>query len=228
MVLRQIVRRIVETFGTTVTLNSLRQETGVSSHHATVTYIGFLRDSYVVTVIHKLDRNRNAPVVRDSRKVHFEDPFMFHALRAWALGRDPRQEALNYLSETDRIAKLIESVVANHLVRLLFNYQPSAQFDYTGQLFHWQSANQRQLDFVAWVRESYVPIEVKYQTRVSSDDAIPINRLSKGREISLRNNSHQRLLRGEGVVRANPGSSRTSSDLAGENSCSSLHQFAED
>jgi hypothetical protein len=180
IILRQIVRRIVETFGTTVTLNSLRQETDVSSHHTTGTYIDFLRDSYVVTVIHKLDRNRNAPVVRDSRKVHFEDPFMFHALRAWALGRDPRQEALNYLSETDRVAKLVESVVANHLVRLLFSYQPSSQFDYTSQLFHWQSANQRQLDFVAWIGESHVPIEVKYQTRVSSDDAIPIIDFQKG------------------------------------------------
>ncbi len=180
IILRQIVRRIVETFGTTVTLNSLREETDVSSHHTTGTYIDFLRDSYVVTVIHKLDRNRNAPVIRDSRKVHFEDPFMFHALRSWAFGRDPRQDALNYLSETEKIAKLVESMVANHLVRLLFSYQPSAQFDYTTQLFHWQGANQRRLDFVAWIRENHVPIEVKYQSRISSDDALPIIDFQKG------------------------------------------------
>ncbi len=180
IILRQILRRIIETLGTPVTLNSLRQETDVSSHHTTGNYLDFLKDSFVITVIHKLDRNRDAPVVRDSRKLHFEDPFMFHALRAWATGREPHRDALNFLSETDRVARLVESVVSNHLVRLLFSLRPSTQFDYTVQLFHWQAHNQRQLDFVARTDENYVPIEVKYQSRISTDDAVPIIDFQRG------------------------------------------------
>jgi len=180
IILRQIVRRIVDTLGTPVTLNGLRQETDVSSHHTTGSYLDFLRESFAVTVIQKLDKNRDIAIVRDSRKVHFEDPFLFHALRAWALGRDPHREALNFLSESEKVAKLVECVVASHLVRLLFSYQPSAQFDYSNHLFHWQSPKQRQLDFAMRTEKDYLPIEVKYQNTIGREDAGPIIDFQKG------------------------------------------------
>jgi predicted AAA+ superfamily ATPase len=177
--LRQIVRRLVDTLATPITLNNLREETDVSSHHTTGTYLDFLRDSFVVTTIHKLDKNKDAPVFKDSRKVHFVDPFLFHALRAWALGREPFRDCLSFLSESDKVAKLVECVVADHLVRLLFSYRPSAQFDYVNHLFHWQS-NKRQLDFVVRMDTNYLPIEVKYQNTIRPNDAQPVTDFQKG------------------------------------------------
>lgn len=174
IILRQVVRKLVEALGTTVTLNGLRRETDVSSHHTTGAYIDFLRDSFVGTVVQKLDLNKDAPIVKDPRKVHFEDPFIFHALRGWSLGRDHYRESLIFLSEPEKVSKLVESVVSNHLVRLLFGYNPSSQFDYTNQLFYWESSNQRQLDFAALIEGKYIPIEVKYQNRISVDDAKPL------------------------------------------------------
>jgi predicted AAA+ superfamily ATPase len=179
IILRQIVRRLVDTLATPVTLNSLREDTDVSSHHTTGTYLDFLRDSFVVTTIHKLDKNKDGPVFRNSRKIHFVDPFLFHALRAWALGRDPYRDCLNFLSESERISKLVECVVADHAVRLLFGYQPSAQFDYTNHLFHWEN-KKRQLDFVMRMDAGYLPIEVKYQNTIKSSDAQPIADFQKG------------------------------------------------
>jgi predicted AAA+ superfamily ATPase len=174
IVLRQVVRKLVDALGTSVTLNGLRQETDVSSHHTTGTYLDFLKDSFVATVIQKLDLNKDVPIVRDPRKVHFEDSFIFHALRAWALGRDPYREALNFLAEPEKVSKLVESVVSNHLVRLLFSYNPSTLFDYASQLFYWEGAGQRQLDFAVRFGEKYLPIEVKYQNRISPEDSKPI------------------------------------------------------
>ena len=179
IILRQIVKRLMDTLSSPVTLNNLREETDVSSHHTTGTYLDFLRDSFVVSVIHKLDKNKDAPIFRNSRKVHFNDPFLFHALRAWALGREPYRETINFLSESEKTAKLVECVVAGHLVRLLFGYQPSSQFDYTNQLFHWQSSK-RQLDFVTRMDTGYLPIEVKYQNKTTSGDAAPIIDFQKG------------------------------------------------
>ncbi len=178
VILQQIVRRLVETMGTNVTLNKIRQETDVSSHHTTGVYLDFLKDSFVATVIQKLDLNKDAPVTRDSRKVHFEDPFIFHALRAWSLGRDPYPEAVSFLSELEKVSKLVESVVSAHLVRLLFSYHPSSLFDYTNQLFHWEGS-ERQLDFAARFDDKYLPIEVKYQNRISADDSKPIANFQK-------------------------------------------------
>jgi predicted AAA+ superfamily ATPase len=171
LILGQIVRRLVETLGTNITLNRIREETDVSSHNTTGVYLDFLKDSFVTTVIRKLDINKDAPVAKDSRKVHFEDPFIFHALRSWALGREPYREALHYLSEPEKKSKLVESVVSNHLVRLLYGYHPSSLFDYTSLLFHWESSKQRQLDFAVRLSDKYLPIEVKYQNRITSDDA---------------------------------------------------------
>src|SRR5437667_12797560 len=95
------------------------------------------------------------------RKSHFEDPFTFHALRSWALGRDPSREALNYLSEPEKVAKLVESVVAYHLVRLLFNYSPSTFFDYSNQLFDCEGPSSSELDFAARLVDKYLPVDVK-------------------------------------------------------------------
>jgi len=174
IVLRQVVRKLMESLGTAISLNGLRQETDVSSHHTTGVYLDFLKDSFVIDVIQKLDVNKDASNVRDPRKSHFEDPFIFHALRSWALGRDPYREALSFLSEPEKVSKLVESVVANHLVRLLFSYNPSTLFDYSSQLFYWEGQSSRQLDFAVRLGDKYLPVEVKYQSRISSDDATPI------------------------------------------------------
>jgi len=179
VVLQQIVRRLVETLGSNITLNKIREDTEVSSHHTTGVYLDFLRDSFVATVLQKLDINKDAPVVRDSRKVHFEDPFIFHALRAWSMGRDPYKESMNFLSEPEKVSKLVECVMANHLVRLLFSYHPSSLFDYTNLLFHWEGSNQKQLDFAARIRDKYLPIEVKYQNAITGDDSKPILEFQK-------------------------------------------------
>jgi len=174
IVLRQVVRKLIEALGTAISLNGLRQETDVSSHHTTGVYLDFLKDSFVTTVIPKLDLSKDASNVRDPRKSHFEDPFIFHALRSWALGREPYREALNFLSEPEKASKLVESVVASHLVRLLFSYNPSTLFDYASQLFYWEGPSSRQLDFAVRLGDKYLPLEVKYQSRISSDDAKPI------------------------------------------------------
>jgi len=174
IVLRQVVRKLMEALGTAISLNGLRQETDVSSHHTTGVYLDFLKDSFVIDIIQKLDLDKDASNVRDPRKSHFEDPFIFHALRSWALGRDPYREALNFLSEPEKVSKLVESVVANHLVRLLFSYNPSTLFDYSNQLFYWEGPSSRQLDFAVRLVNKYLPVEVKYQNRISSDDAKPL------------------------------------------------------
>jgi predicted AAA+ superfamily ATPase len=141
--------------------------------------LDFLKDSFVIDVIQKLDVNKDASNVRDPRKSHFGDPFIFHALRSWALGRDPYREALSFLSEPEKVSKLVESVVANHLVRLLFSYNPSTLFDYSNQLFYWEGQSSRQLDFAVRLGDKYLPVEVKYQSRISSDDAKPITDFRK-------------------------------------------------
>ncbi|MBI2184541.1 MAG: ATP-binding protein [Thaumarchaeota archaeon] len=178
--MRQIVKRLLATQGSTISLRNLQEDTEISSHHTVSTYLDFLKDSFVVTLLYKLDQSKDVPSYREAKKIHFEDPFIFHALRAWFLGAEPYEEALRYLGSEENLGKLTECVVANHLVRLLFGYFPSTQFEYSSLLFYWQSRKKRELDFVIRQPSSYLPIEVKYQGRINREDAFGILDFQKG------------------------------------------------
>ncbi|MBS7654647.1 MAG: ATP-binding protein [Thermoproteota archaeon] len=178
--IRQIIKRLVETLSSPVGFNALREDTEIASHNTVSVYVNFLRDNFVISMVCELDRNRDAPAFRKEKKFHFEDPFIFHALRSWALGREPYDETLQYLKKQEELGKITESVVANHLIRLLFSYFPSTQFDYTTLLFYWRSQKKRELDFVLRMSNLYVPIEVKYQSKISSENGFSIIDFQKG------------------------------------------------
>lgn len=178
--MRQIVKRLVDTLGSPVSLHSLQENTEISSHHTISSYLDFLKDSFVLAAIHKLDRSKDVPIYRGEKKTYFEDPFIFHALRSWYLSAEPYEEALSYLKREENLGRLTEGMVANHLVRLLFGYAPSTQFDYTHLLFYSQSKKKRELDFAVKLANRYLPIEVKYQTKIRKEDGFGIIDFQKG------------------------------------------------
>jgi hypothetical protein len=178
--MRQIVRRVTDTMGSPVSLHNLQEETEISSHNTVSSYLDYLRDSFVLAGIYKLDQSRGSPIYRGEKKIYFEDPFIFHALRAWSIGTEPYEEALDYLKKEENLGKLTESVVANHLIRLLFGYSPSTQFDYTTLLFYSQSKRKRELDFAVKQTDDYLPIEVKYRGKIQKEDGFGIIDFQKG------------------------------------------------
>lgn len=82
--MRQIVRRLTDTMWSPVSLHNLQNETEISSHNTVTSYLDYLKDSFVLAAIYRLDQTNGSPVYRGEKKVYFEDPFIFHALRAWA------------------------------------------------------------------------------------------------------------------------------------------------
>lgn len=178
--MRQIVRRVTDTMGSPVSLHNLQEETEISSHNTVSSYLEYLRDSFVLAGVYKLDQSKGSPIYRGEKKIYFEDPFIFHALRSWSIGVEPYEEAIDYLKKEENLGKLTESVVANHLVRLLFSYSPSTQFDYTTLLFYSQSKRKRELDFATKQADRYVPIEVKYRGRIQKEDGFGIIDFQKG------------------------------------------------
>ena len=178
--MRQIVRRVTDTMGSPVSLHNLQEETEISSHNTVTSYLDYLKDSFVLAAIYKLDQTNGSPIYRGEKKVYFEDPFIFHALRSWSIGAEPYEGALDYLKREENLGKLTESVVANHLVRLLFGYSPSTQFDYATLLFFSQSKRKRELDFAAKQADRFLPIEVKYQGKIRNEDGFGIIDFQKG------------------------------------------------
>ncbi|MEA2089231.1 MAG: ATP-binding protein [Thermoproteota archaeon] len=181
MYLRQVIQRVIETLSSQVSWNALKDGTEISTHDTARWYVDILKSSFVISYIFQLNRDKGVPYYRKAKKIYFEDPFIFHALRWWAFGgRQPFHESLEFLKDSENRSKLIESVVCDHMIRLLFNQEPSPQFNHTTRLFYWQSKKKREVDFVTKLEDAFLPIELKYQSSIQRNDAYGIIDFVKG------------------------------------------------
>lgn len=170
--LRQVVSRTLETLGTPVGWNTLKKGTDISSHNTVEQYIETLAASFVVIYLYQYNTTRKGPDYAKSKKLHFHDPFFFHAMRSWINRKNPFELALEYLEKTEKLGLLVESVVADHLIRLAFQLCEQKQlFAYENSLFYWRGKNDREVDFILCApNKTVIPIEVKYQTNISRSD----------------------------------------------------------
>jgi predicted AAA+ superfamily ATPase len=170
--IRQIINRVIETLGNPVGWNTLKQETDIAHHNTIAEYIDTLVDSFVLLYLYHYDVNQKAPAYQKEKKIHFQDPFYLHAMRAWISGKEPFDSTIEFLKETENIGKIAEGIVANHLVRLAFLLSKQKQlFTYETSVFYWRGRKDREVDFVLKAEiDSSVPIEVKYQQTISKKD----------------------------------------------------------
>lgn len=170
--LRQILRRVIEAKGNAVGWNTLKQGTDVASHNTVADYVDSLEDSFVLYYLKFCDIGRGSPIYQKDKKIHFYDPFFFHAVRGWISGIDPFAASQEFLSNEENVGMLTESVVGNHLIRLAFNYSSQKQlFEYENVLFYWRSGKGREVDFIIKLASNLMAaVEVKYSEQVNKDD----------------------------------------------------------
>lgn len=179
--LRQIVQRAIETLSSQVSWNNLKDETEIATHDTARWYVDILKNSFVVSYIHHLDKDKGVSYYRKAKKIYFCDPFMFHALKWWAFGGGhPFEESTEFLKDSENKSRFVESVVCDHIIRLLFNLEPGPQFDYTTKLFYWESSKKREVDFVAKLGNAFLPIELKFQSTINRSDVYGIIDFMKG------------------------------------------------
>ncbi|MEM3160763.1 MAG: ATP-binding protein [Nitrososphaera sp.] len=170
--LRQILRRIFVTAGNPVSWNTLKDDTDVSSHNTVAEYVDTLKDSFVLYYVNFYDVARKLSSYQRNKKIHFYDPFFYHALRAWIGGQDPFTASIDFLKDPQNVGMLAESIVGSHLIRLAFCLSQQKQlFDYENSLFYWKSGKDREIDFVLKLdNNSVLPIEIKYQSSIMKSD----------------------------------------------------------
>ena len=181
MYLRQIIQRIIETLSTQISWNALKDETEIATHDTARWYVDILKNSFVVSYVYQLNKGKGAPYYRKAKKIVFTDSFIFHALKWWAFGgRHPFDESVEFLKGQENKSRLVESTVCDHMIRLLFNLELNPQFDYQTRLFYWESKRKREVDFVAKVEDTFLPIELKYKSAIQRDDVYGIIDFMKG------------------------------------------------
>jgi hypothetical protein len=167
--LSQILRRVIETMGTHVSWRTLQKETDIGNQNTVQDYIDVLTSSFVLCPIFVIDREKQLPLYGKEKKIIFHDPFIFHALNGWIRqSSSPFNQAMSFLANEGK-TRLIESVVGDHLIRLVFNFNPSADFDPTCNLMYWKTTKD-EVDYVIKINQTYLPIEVKYTSSFSKSD----------------------------------------------------------
>jgi len=176
----QIIRRIIESLSSQVSWKSLGKQTDLGSHHTVAEYVDVLESSFVVSCIYRLDKNKGVPYFSKEKKIHFQDPFIFHALRGWSFSLPYYQSTVEFLGNTEDRTKLVESVICNHLIRMAFNLMPSSEYEYINKVTYWTSKHFREVDFAVRLNDKFLPIEVKCKSDFNRTDLFGLYGFIKG------------------------------------------------
>ncbi|MDP6543570.1 MAG: ATP-binding protein [Phycisphaerae bacterium] len=155
--LREILTTIVKRMGSQVTWNGLSDELSID-HPATVAdYVELLArmDAAIIQLALREDKLTGAP--KKARKIHFADPFIFHAVRSWLNNTENpyQQEVRPFLDDAEKRGALVESCAVSHFNR----FYPTYYIKGTGEVD------------IAYVRDDrFWPIEVKWTRQLRAAD----------------------------------------------------------
>ncbi len=180
-VLKQIVRRLFESYSSQISWYSIKNQTDIGSHNTISSYVEALEDSFVLNVVNKLDLSKGLSKYRSEKKIYFHDPFIFHSLRSWVNGfPKPFEAAKEFLEEPEDKSKLVEGVVHNHLARLAYGFNLSDSFHPSDYVYFFKG-KKYEIDFLLKNgKNQFVPVEVKYRNKIKKNDAPRMGRLQHG------------------------------------------------
>jgi predicted AAA+ superfamily ATPase len=158
--LAQLINRLNDTLSTQVSWKTLQNNTDIGSPNTVSEYVDVLKASYVVNPLYVIDRSKGRPNYGKRKKIHFTDPFIFHALRGW-VRQVPCFEEAQRFNESDEKNKLVESVICDHLIRFAYSLHPVDNFEAANHLMYWKDSKS-EVDFVLRYIDSYMPFEVKF------------------------------------------------------------------
>ena len=90
--------------------------------------------------------------------------------------------SLKYLEDEVNQSRIIEGIIADHLIRLAFSMSKKKQtYDYYNHVFYWKDDKNREVDFILYDGDTIeVPIEVKYRNKINLKElALMVNFLTK-------------------------------------------------
>ena len=166
--LKQLNDAIIKAQGSQTSWNNLAANTEIASHNTVHEYVRTLENLFVVSVINVYNQKTKKALVKKMKKIYFQDPFLFHMFNSKSSNRTSFDQNLEYLEDEGNKGRIIEGVIANHLIRWAFISSKQKQsFDYHDHIFYWKDKNNREVDFIYYDGESVeIPIELKYKSGI--------------------------------------------------------------
>ena len=183
--LRQLAERLVRAAGMTTSWGSLKKDTDVGTEHTVSQYVGTLSEMFVVSVLYQYDPVRKKAIYRKEKKIHFQDPFYFGVINGWISGTPSFEACREFVGQPHNQGRLVEGVVANHLIRLAFlRSRKKRAFAVPSHVCYWRDGG-FEVDLVYNGGDGVeVPIEVKFQHSINNrdlDGLINFKKATRGR-----------------------------------------------
>ena len=166
--LRQFVGAVINSLSSHASWTNLANESALGSANTAANYAHTLDDIFVLSLVHKYGNIKKIPRIQSDRKLYFRDPFLFHIFNGWMSQTESFDLSLQYLQEESNQGKIMEGIVADHLIRLAFALSRKKHtFRYHDHVFYWKNSNGKEVDFVLLVGDTEIPIEVKFRNQIN-------------------------------------------------------------
>lgn len=167
--LKQFCGAIIKSQGSHTSWNNIAKEAALGSPNTASDYAYTLKDLFVLSIIHQYGTDKKIPLIQKDKKFYFHDPYFLHIFNGLMSTKGGFETSLDYVHEEDNQGKIVESIIADHLIRWAFALSNKKQtFDYHNHIFYWKDEKNREVDFVLFDRNSIeVPIEVKYRNKIN-------------------------------------------------------------
>ncbi len=179
---KKIVSAVIRHQGKPVGWTAIAKGVDIKSSLTVVQYADILHNLFALNVYNAFDQNNRVPKHRSNKKLQIPNPFFFHAFRGYIENPTGNyfKYAQQFIQTSEGKAFLAECVCGDHLSRLSYNFAPSDLFDQTNSVFYVSTSRGETIDFIARLGSELVPVEVKYQNQINSNDYKAIKKFKHG------------------------------------------------
>lgn len=172
---RHLLKEIIDKYGTKYSFSKLARDVD-TTHVTAIDYLELLEESFILTILHAYDFNKKDIKFKGAKKVYFQDPFIFYALKSSLSGRDVNEVIAEILEDEESLSKIIEGMVSTHLA--MTQEIPVMKESRTFLWFYYDTRG-REVDSVMRLNKSFVAIETKYRSEVNPKDILKIPQIKK-------------------------------------------------
>jgi predicted AAA+ superfamily ATPase len=170
---RQILRAIIDRYGTRFSFNNLANDLTIT-HVTTGDYLDFLESSFILSTLYAYNFNKKDLKHKGSKKVYFQDPFIFYSMKSAFTGAMITDVIRETLENEVLVSEIIEGIVSSHLTM-------SMEIPYLKEkntfLWFYYDTRGKEIDNVLMQNGEYLGIEVKYQNNVSPRDVTRVQEI---------------------------------------------------
>ena len=147
--LKEIIGTIIKRYGSQLSWHALGKDLSIDHHKTVADYCEILEKMDALTILYALDENKLVAAPKKSKKLYFNDPFVFHALNYWV------NNSWGDLENPELVSELVEGVLVEHYKRFYSVYYLKAKYE---------------IDLAYIEGKKIFPIELKWTSQLHPED----------------------------------------------------------